>query len=75
MKRKPRIIEDIHAIIQLLADTSKLDEKIIELQNKMEVISGLVDKMIKENARTAQDQLEFNKRYEELSLQYEENKI
>ncbi|MDY0339215.1 MAG: recombinase family protein [Acholeplasmataceae bacterium] len=75
MKRKPRIIEDIHAIIQLLEDTSKLDEKIIELQNNMEVISGLVDKMIKENARTAQDQLEFNKRYEELSSQYEENKI
>ncbi len=40
----------------------------------MEVISGLVDKMIKENTRTAQDQVEFNRRYEELSTQYESEK-
>jgi hypothetical protein len=40
----------------------------------MEVISGLVDKMIKENTRTTQNQVEFNKRYDELSAQYESEK-
>jgi len=40
----------------------------------MEVISGLVDKMIKENTKTAQDQVEFNRRYDELSTQYESEK-
>ena len=40
----------------------------------MEVIGGLVDKMIKENTRTAQDQVEFNRRYEELTNQYEADK-
>lgn len=74
MKGKQRIIEDVNEVIKLLSDTSEIDAKIIELQNKMEVISGLVDKMIKENTRTAQDQVEFNRRYEELSAQYESEK-
>ena len=30
--------------------------------------------MIKENTRTTQDQVEFNRRYEELSAQYESEK-
>jgi predicted nuclease with TOPRIM domain len=74
MKGKQRIIEDVNEVIKLLADTSELDNKVVELQNKMKVISGLVDKMIKENTRTAQDQVEFNRRYEELSAQYESEK-
>lgn len=74
MKEKDRILEDINDVIQLLSDTSELDTKVVELQNKMEVISGLVDKMIKENTRTTQNQVEFNKRYDELSAQYESEK-
>jgi len=74
MQEKDRILEDINDVIKVLSDTSKLDAKVVELQNKMEVISGLVDKMIKENTRTAQDQVEFNRRYEELSTQYESEK-
>ena len=71
---KDRILEDINDVIQLLSDTSELDTKVVELQNKMEVISGLVDKIIKENTRTTQNQVEFNKRYDELSAQYESEK-
>ena len=74
MQEKDRILEDINDVIQLLSDTSELDTKLVELQNKMEVISGLVDKMIKENTRTTQDQVEFNRRYDELSTQYESEK-
>ena len=74
MQEKQRIIEDVNDVIKLLSDTSELDAKVVELQNRMEVISGLVDKMIKENTKTAQDQVEFARKYEELSAQYEENK-
>ncbi len=74
MSQKQRIIEDVNEVIKLLSDTSELDAKVIELQNKMEVISGLVDKMIKENTRTAQDQVEFARKYGELSAQYESEK-
>lgn len=74
MQEKDRILGDINEVIKLLSDTSEIDANIIELQNKMEVISGLVDKMVKENTRTAQDQVEFAKKYEELSAQYEADK-
>lgn len=74
MQEKDRILEDINDVIKLLSDTSELDTKVVELQNKMEVIIGLVDKMIKENTRTTQNQVEFNKRYDELSAQYESEK-
>ena len=74
MREKQRIIEDVNEVIKLLSDTSELDARVIEFQNKMEVISGLVDKMIKENTRTAQDQVEFARKYEELSTQYESEK-
>ena len=74
MQEKERILEDINEVIKVLSDTSELDAKVIEFQNKMEVISGLVDKMIKENTRTTQDQIEFNRRYNELSAQYESEK-
>jgi len=74
MQEKERIVEDINDVIKLLSDTSELDAKIIELQNKMEVISGLVDKLIKENTRTTQDQARFARKYEELSAQYESEK-
>jgi len=74
MREKQRIIEDVNEVIKLLSNTSELDAKVIELQNKMEVISGLVDKMIKDNTRTTQDQVEFNRRYDELSAQYESEK-
>lgn len=74
MNGKQRIIEDIKEIIQVLSDTSEQDAKIIDLQNKMEVISGLVEKMIKENTKTAQDQAEFARKYEEFSAEYESNK-
>ena len=74
MQEKDRILEDINDVIQLLSDTSELDTKVVELQNNKEVISGLVDKMIKENTRITQDQVEFNKRYDELSTQYESEK-
>jgi len=75
MKDKDRVIEDINEIIVILSDTSELDKKVVELQNKMEVISGLVDKLIKDNARIAQDQEDFNKKYDELVSQYDATKI
>jgi site-specific DNA recombinase len=74
MNGKQRIIEDIKEVIKVLSDTSEQDAKIIDLQNKMEVISGLVEKMIKENTKTAQDQAEFARKYEEFSAEYESNK-
>lgn len=74
MVNKDAVIEDIEEVIKLLADTSELDNKIEDLQSKMEVISGLVEKLVRDNARTAQDQMEYAKKYDGLKNQYDAHK-
>lgn len=71
---KKQVIEDTLAVIELLADTTDLDAKIAELQAKIERISSDVSLMVRENARTQQDQIKFAARYEELTKEYETQK-
>lgn len=68
---KKQVIEDTLAVIELLTATDELDLEIAERQARIEEISKAVALMVRENARTVQDQLAFAKRYEELTQQYE----
>ena len=71
---KKQVIEDTLAIIELLTCTDDLDVEIAEHQAKMDEISNAVASMVRENARTVQDQIEFSNKYEALTKQYEEQK-
>ncbi len=71
---KKQVIEDTLAVIELLADTTDIDIEIVELQEKIERISSDVSLMVRENARTQQDQIKFAARYEELTKEYETQK-
>lgn len=71
---KKRVIEDTLAVIELLTDTTDLDIEIANLQAKIERISSDVSLMVRENARTQQDQIKFAARYEELTKEYETQK-
>ena len=71
---KKQIIEDTLAVIEMLADTTDIDIKITELQAKIEKISADVSMMVRKNAKTQQDQIEFAARYEELTKEYETQK-
>lgn len=71
---KKQVVEDTLAIIELLTDTSDLDIEIAGLQEKIEKISSDVSLMVRDNARTQQDQIEFAARYEELTKEYETQK-
>ena len=71
---KKQVIEDTLAIIEMLACTDDLDVEIAEHQAKMEEISNAVASMVRENARTVQDQIEFSNKYESLTKQYKEQK-
>lgn len=71
---KNQVIEDTLAIIGMLTCTDELDAEIAECQAKMDEISNAVASMVRENARTAQDQLEFSNKYEAFTKQYEEQK-
>ncbi len=71
MSDKESVIADIEAVMSLLTDTSSLDMKITDTQNTMEVIAGLVEKMVKENTKTSLDQEEFARKYDEMQKKYD----
>lgn len=71
---KKQVIEDTLTVIELLTDTTDLDVEIADLQAKIERISSDVSLMVRENARTQQDQIKFAARYEELTKEYETQK-
>lgn len=71
---KKQVIEDTLAVIELLVDTADLDVEIADLQAKIERISSDVSLMVRENARTQQNQIKFAARYEELTKEYETQK-
>jgi len=74
MEDKERILEDTIEVIELLADTTKLDSDISKIDGELIVISELVNKLVKENAKTSTDLDDYDKKYEELSNRYEELK-
>lgn len=65
------LIEDTKEGIALLCDFKGIDERLVELQNEMEVVSELSNKMVQENMRKSQSQEEYVKKYEELLKRYE----
>ena len=71
---KKQVIEDTLAVIDQLSNTDELDIIIAEEQAAIEELSKLVSAMVRENARTIQDQIEFARRYDELTKQYDEHK-
>lgn len=71
---KKQVIEDTLAIIGTLNCTDELDAEIAERQAKMDEISNVAASVVRENARTAQDQLDFSNKYEALTKQYEVQK-
>ena len=71
---KKQVIEDTLAIIGTLNCTDELDAEIAERQAKMDEISNVAASMVRENTRTAQDQLDFSNKYEALTKQYEVQK-
>lgn len=71
---KKQVIEDTLAIIGTLNCTDELDAEIAERQAKMDEISNVAASMVRENARTAQDQLDFSNKYEALTKQCEVQK-
>ena len=65
MSNRDSIIEDCRLVQSTLCDTEEIDTKIAELTREIEVVTELSRKAIYENARTAQSQIDFNKRNEE----------
>jgi site-specific DNA recombinase len=74
MKDKKRIIQDSTEMIEMLTDTTKLDQEIENLNDELLVISELLNKIIRENSKSGMTQDDYNKKYGELMNRYERTK-
>ena len=68
---RDEIIEAYEEVIAALTDTADLDAEQETLENESEVVLGLIQKIISENAQTAMDQEEYNRRYDAYSERFE----
>jgi len=71
---KSEIIAAYEMMKEKLFATAALEEKRKELENELRVTAKLVEDCIKENARIAQDQTEYEERYRSLVERYEKAK-
>lgn len=74
MKDKKRIIQDSTEMIEMLTDTTELDQEIENLNDELLVISELLNKSIKEISKSSMSQDDYNKKYGELMNRYERSK-
>jgi hypothetical protein len=63
MKDKKRIIQDSTEMIEILTDTTELDQEIEDLNDELLVISELLNKMIRENSKSGLTHDDYNKKY------------
>ena len=66
------ILEDTAMIMERLTATTELEAKAKNLREEMEVVSELIRQAIKQNASMAQDQAEFEQRYQNLSERFQQ---
>jgi len=75
MEDKRRIIQDSEEIIELLTDTTKIDDEIRDLDDELFITSELVSKLVNENSKTSDSIDNYNKKYEELSSRYDKLQV
>ena len=51
-------------------DTSELETQQQELLSEMEILNGMIQQMIRQNATVAQDQNEYNQRFDALGQKF-----
>lgn len=67
---RAEVIENVQTELERLTDVQELDDKIRELSAELNVVADMMNEMIAENARVAQDQTEYQERYEGLNQRY-----
>ena len=71
LKGKTDMLENIRLVREQICDTAELEAKSQRLMEEMNMLSDRVQTCISENARIAQDQTDYQKRYDELVRRYE----
>ena len=71
MVNRESLLEDCSSMLQLLTDTSSMDEELAKLQSEQEILVELTRKIVAENAAVAMPQGEYIERYTALVDRYE----
>ncbi len=69
-KKKANVVEDCEFMIKLIDNTAELSEKIDSLNEEIDVVVGMVEKLIKENMAAPQDQDEFTRKHKSLEKRH-----
>ena len=71
MGDRERIIADCEEMREIVFNCTELDSNIASLNEEIDVIAGLVDQCVRENASSAQSQTEYADKYNRLVKRYE----
>ena len=69
---RDEVINNVRDEIARLTDTKMLEKNLASSMEEMNVVAEMINDLIAENSRVAQDQKEYQKRYEALTDRYEE---
>lgn len=75
IEEKDEVLRNIEALMEMVADTGALEDELETVTEELSVIAKKTQDAIAENARTAQDQEEYELRYNGLVKRYEEKKM
>ena len=71
LSERDELTANTRMVIVMLCDSTELEKRQAELKEELEVVVGLVERCVAENARTALDQDEYTERYNGLVSRYE----
>ena len=71
LSERDELTANTRMVIVMLCDSTELEKRQAELKEELEVVVGLVERCVAENARTALDQDEYSERYNGLVSRYE----
>jgi DNA invertase Pin-like site-specific DNA recombinase len=67
---KASVLADVEEAVRTLLGTAALDAEAAGLKDEMDVVGEMLKKCVEENARTAQDQDEYGRRYDALAERF-----
>jgi len=68
------IIANLELLRETVSDTSEMEKQLTNVETEMNLLAGMVQEAIEENAHKAQDQSEYAERYNSLVSRYEKKK-
>jgi len=74
VSEKDEIISNIELVRDALCDTSELERKAQAISDELTALTALLENCIAENTQYAQDQAEYQKRYDGITAKYDQAK-